>query len=95
MASYEAKVTSKGQITLPAQLREDMRIATGDKVVFTLATDGAAKMTAKNRRLTELRGIIRSGGPLTGGDIARMIDEARASRVPDSALRASSGKPKR
>lgn len=34
--TYQAKITSKGQITLPAELREHLRIGVGDTVEFYL-----------------------------------------------------------
>ncbi len=34
--TFHAKITSKGQITLPAELREHLRIGVGDTVEFYL-----------------------------------------------------------
>ena len=34
--SYHAKITSKGQITLPAELREHLKVQTGDTIEFYL-----------------------------------------------------------
>ena len=36
MEALQAKVTSKGQVTLPKQLRESLSIRTGDRVEFSL-----------------------------------------------------------
>lgn len=37
---YKAKVTSKGQITLPAEVRSAMGLKPGDRVVFFAGEDG-------------------------------------------------------
>ena len=49
-----AKVTSKGQITVPAEIRKKLRLKTGDKVVFT-EEDG--KIVFRNASLTALSEI--------------------------------------
>lgn len=41
---HKAKVTSKGQITIPAEVREAMGLKPGEKVVFLPGTDGAFTM---------------------------------------------------
>jgi antitoxin PrlF len=78
MATFEAKVTSKGQITLPAKIRDRLRIEAGDKVVFTESADGTYRLAASSPGLRELKGIIRTGAKITGEDIARWIDDARS-----------------
>jgi AbrB family looped-hinge helix DNA binding protein len=35
-----AKVTSKGQITIPAEVRESMGVKAGDKLIFERSADG-------------------------------------------------------
>ena len=49
-----AKVTSKGQITVPAEIRKKLRLKTGDKVVFS-EEDG--KIVFRNASLTALSEI--------------------------------------
>lgn len=43
MAILQAKVTSKGQITLPKAVREQLSIQTGDRIEFSV--DNASKVT--------------------------------------------------
>jgi AbrB family looped-hinge helix DNA binding protein len=81
MTSYEAKVTSKGQITLPAPLREALRISAGDKVVFSVTPDGAFRVTAQNKSLADLKGIVRTGPKFTGDDVRRWLEESREERA--------------
>ena len=40
MAIYKAKVTSKGQITLPAEVRKGLGLKAGEKVAFFEGLDG-------------------------------------------------------
>jgi len=56
----EAAVTSKGQITIPAEIRKQMNLGPQDKVVFTLLPNGTTVMRAKNRSVTSLAGTIKS-----------------------------------
>ncbi|MGB7183575.1 MAG: type II toxin-antitoxin system PrlF family antitoxin [Burkholderiaceae bacterium] len=56
----EAAVTSKGQITIPAEIRKLMNLSPQDKVVFTLLPNGTTIMRAKNRSITSLAKSIKS-----------------------------------
>lgn len=44
--SKEAKVTSKGQVTIPAEVREALAIAEGDSVTFEVSEAGEAVLRA-------------------------------------------------
>ena len=54
----EAAITSKGQITIPAEIRKKMNLGPQDKVVFTMLPNGTTVMRAKNRSVTSLAGTI-------------------------------------
>ena len=56
--TYESKVTSKGQITIPKELREKYNIKVGDRVVLIPEEDG---ILIKHRvsPLASLRGLFR------------------------------------
>jgi antitoxin PrlF len=43
-ATAEAKVTSKGQVTLPKAVRNQLRIGAGSRLRFTVGTDGKAQV---------------------------------------------------
>ena len=51
-----AKVTSKGQITIPKAVREALGIAAGDQIVFRVEQHRA--MLAKTPNLLELAGTV-------------------------------------
>jgi antitoxin PrlF len=54
----EAKVTSKGQVTLPVELRDRLGIAPGDRVAFVEQADGTFALRVRSGTLASLRGIL-------------------------------------
>ena len=56
----KAAITSKGQITIPAEIRRQMNLEPKDRVVFTLLPNGATVMRAKNRSISTLAGSLKS-----------------------------------
>ncbi len=59
----EATITSKGQLTIPAEVRKAMGLETGHRVVFTRLADGTTVMRAKTRSILDARGLL---APLRG-----------------------------
>jgi AbrB family looped-hinge helix DNA binding protein len=55
----EATMTSKGQVTIPAEIRKAMGLNAGERVVFTQLDDGTTVMRAKTRSILELRGMLK------------------------------------
>ncbi len=55
----ESAVTSKGQITIPADVRRAMGLQSQDRVVFTVMPDGTTVMRAKTRSLPALVGTLK------------------------------------
>lgn len=51
-----AKVTSKGQVTIPKDVRDALGIAEGDEVVFRVEKDRA--VLARTPRLLDLAGAV-------------------------------------
>lgn len=51
-------LTSKGQVTVPRAIRERMALKPGDKIQFSLLSDGTLIIRPKTRRLSELAGIL-------------------------------------
>jgi|GEM_PF-1659715 len=45
----EATLTSKGQTTIPIEIRESLQMKTGDRMTFTLLPDGTVLMRVKNK----------------------------------------------
>jgi antitoxin PrlF len=56
----EATLTSKGQVTIPADIRKAMGLEAGERVVFTQLDDGTTVMRAKTRSVFELKGLLKA-----------------------------------
>ncbi len=55
----EAAMTSKGQITIPADIRKALGLVEGERVVFTQLDDGTTVLRAKTRSLTDAKGLLK------------------------------------
>ena len=53
-----ATVTSKGQITIPANVRQALSVSAGDRVEFVQLEPGQFLFLAANRSVTELKGMF-------------------------------------
>jgi AbrB family looped-hinge helix DNA binding protein len=79
--SYEATVTGKGQITLPKEVRERLRLRDGGKVRFTFEDGDRIVVTNGGPRLSDLFGIL--GKPprsLTLEEMDEVIQQAAVDR---------------
>ena len=57
-----ATVTSKGQITIPARIREMMHVSPGDRVEFIEIEAGRYEFIAATRSVTQLKGMFDKPG---------------------------------
>lgn len=53
-----ATVTSKGQITIPADVRQALHVEAGDRVEFLEVEPGRFEVVAATRAVTELKGMF-------------------------------------
>lgn len=53
-----ATITSKGQITIPAAVRQALRVDAGDRVEFIQLEPGQYLFVAANQSVTELKGMF-------------------------------------
>ena len=53
-----ATITSKGQITLPKEVREALGVTTGDRVEFVAEEKGSYKVVAATRDVSHLKGLV-------------------------------------
>lgn len=51
-------MTSRGRITLPKELRDQLGLVPGSRLAFSLLSDGSVVLRVKNRRLASLGGIL-------------------------------------
>ena len=55
----ESTITSKGQVTIPADIRKALDLAAGERVVFTQLEDGTTVMRVKRRSIQEIKGLLK------------------------------------
>ena len=53
-------LTSKGQTTIPREIREAAGLRTGDRLNFTVLADGTIILRVKNRSIRDLAGKTKS-----------------------------------
>jgi len=53
-----ATVTSKGQITIPVEVRQGLKIETGDRVEFVQIDSGRYEIIAATKSIRELKGMF-------------------------------------
>lgn len=79
-----AKITSKGQITIPIAIRRHLGVKEGDKIMFIQEGDKVIMMNASvNALLTaqkEFQGVADELGIYTEQDVVNMIKEIRAQK---------------
>ena len=74
-------VTSKGQVTIPKEVREALRLSSGDRVAFILKEDGVVEMRPETVDLKDLYGVLkRTGKPVTIEAMNEAIAAAAAER---------------
>jgi AbrB family looped-hinge helix DNA binding protein len=70
-----AKLTSKGQITIPKEVRAALGLHTGDRLAFRLHDDGTVVVEAEKVSLSSLRGAVRT--KVKGVTVEAMNDAIR------------------
>ncbi len=68
-----ATMTSKGQVTVPKQIRQRLRLKPGDRVAFRDRPDGTIEFAAEHVDLMSLKGILK---PRRRGITAEAMHEA-------------------
>ncbi len=53
-----ATLTSKGQITIPIDVRNDLKVEAGDRVEFVQIEPGRYEVVAATREVTALKGMF-------------------------------------
>lgn len=82
MNVFYGTMTSKGQTTVPAEIRELLKLKPGDRIRYVVQ-DGNISLKAKNKRLSDLAGILHRPGmpPMGLQDIDDAIGEAVSEHV--------------
>ncbi|MBO6551296.1 MAG: AbrB/MazE/SpoVT family DNA-binding domain-containing protein [Roseitalea sp.] len=80
--TVSAKITSKGQVTLPVELRRSLGLKPGDQVDFRRTSEGNYELVARTKSFEDLHGIIEvDGRPPTADDIVDIVHRARIDRA--------------
>ncbi|MGC2457705.1 MAG: type II toxin-antitoxin system PrlF family antitoxin [Gallionellaceae bacterium] len=58
----DATLTSKGQTTIPKEIRDSLGMKAGDRMTFTLMPDATVVMRVKSKSLSELAGTLYKKG---------------------------------
>lgn len=75
----QATVTSKGQITLPKDLRDKLNLSVGDRVEFFIDQEQGARLVVKHVPVTMLKGMLpRPSQPVSIEDMDKAILEGAA-----------------
>ena len=74
-----ATLTTKGQVTIPKEVREHLGVETGDRLSFVVQEDGTVVVKPITRHVRELGGLLRRPGqrPVSVDE----MDQAIARRV--------------
>lgn len=80
---FASTMTSKGQTTVPKEIRKQLNLKPGDKVFWYLE-DGRIVLRIKNRSIKELAGFLHRPGQRAA--TLEEIDEAIAQAATESAL---------
>ncbi len=69
----DATLTSKGQTTIPKEIRDSLGMKAGDRMTFTLMPDATVVMRVKSKSLTKLAGALHKKGrkPVPVGQLSR------------------------
>lgn len=67
-----SRVSSKGQVTIPTDVRRALDIEQGDDLIFEVSPDQTARVrVVKRQRLSDLYGALRATQPFPGKEAVR------------------------
>jgi len=89
---HVAKITSKGQITIPAKLRDRLGVGPGDHLNFIEDDDGIIRVEKGSVSLADLRQMLSDLPRLTPDQAVNAVAEARAEAGEAVSLALAEGK---
>ena len=90
-----ATLTSKGQVTLPADIRRDFDLQAGDRLVFFRALSGDLRCHVSRKRAGAGRGSIKAkGGSIDRDAIGQAVVDGVAERMDTKSLEPKSKRSK-
>ena len=58
----DATLTTKGQTTIPKEIRDSLGMKPGDQMTFTLMPDATVVMRVKSKTISALAGVLHKKG---------------------------------
>jgi AbrB family looped-hinge helix DNA binding protein len=80
LTTVEATVTSKGQVTLPKELRKRLGVQRGSRIRFSIPASGSVKVEPVLYDLEDLWKMADAGGRTGGVMTFEEMDAAKARR---------------
>lgn len=86
MKHIVSTITSKGQVTIPAEVRRHLRIEQGDKISFVIEDEGIVRIEAPHyHNVASLQGAAGSlEKPISWEEMIRVAREDRAHKIANS-----------
>ena len=73
----EATITSKGQVTIPAEIRAKLGLEAGHKLVFSICDNGRLEVRVRRAHVGSGRGALnRHSVKLPEGDLREFIEQS-------------------
>lgn len=72
----QATITSKGQVTIPAVVRNGMKVGAGDKLEFIELTNGRYEVIAVTREVKTLKGLFKANKTVSIEEMNSAISKA-------------------
>jgi antitoxin PrlF len=72
----QATITSKGRITIPASVRKELNVSSGDRLEFINLGNGRFEIVAVTREVTSLRGIFKSDKVVSIEEMNNVVEKA-------------------
>ena len=81
-----ATMTSKGQVTLPKEIRDQLNLSAGDKIDFVVGDGKEVRLLPRNKSLWDLKGSLKRSGrkPVSLEDMDKAIYEGITNRAPSA-----------
>ena len=79
MKVMQSTITSKGQVTVPKPIRDELHLKPGDRIDFMLDEDGCGRVVPVTASVTQLKGMVPKPRSAVGlAEMDRAIEKAVA-----------------
>lgn len=68
----ESTLTSKGQVTIPADIRRSLGVSAQDRITFTPMPDGTVVLRAKTKSIMDLKGLLQPAPGIAAVSVEEM-----------------------